>query len=516
MSGRPRTYRPITIAGGIRSSALRTPEKIALQEAERSLSYRHLVERINRVSNLVLHGLGVRPGDHAALMAPNCLEFVEITCGLAEAGVAAAMVNPRSTSDELAFICDDARARVLFVHASLAELARATAFETVERIVVIGPEYEQEIAASSTAPATVSLEEWDTFCIPYTAGTTGRPKGVLLPHRSRVLTFFAMGIEYGCYGPDGRALGVAPLYHGAGFAFSVAPIFFGGTCVIMPRFDPEEVLRQLAHQSITNVFLVPTHFHAIFGLGEETLGRYDTSGLETIISNAAPLPQATKEQIVAHFGEGRLFECYGSTEASIVSNLRPPDQLRKEQCVGQAFPCTTVRLLDLDGVDVAVGDVGELYSLSPFLFAGYWNRPEETEAAFRDGWFSAGDLGRFDEEGYLYLVDRKNDKIISGGVNIYPREIEEVLAAHPAVAEAAVFGIPDEHWGEAVRATVSLKPGASATEEELIEFCGTQVSAYKRPKHVDIVAQLPRNTAGKILRRELRERFWTDRERRIS
>ena len=154
-----------------------------------------------------------------------------------------------------------------------------------------------------------------------------------------------MGIEYGCYGPDGRALGVAPLYHGAGFAFSVAPIFFGGSCVILPRFDPEEVLYQLSHLGITNVFLVPTHFNGIFGLGDETLRKYDTSGLETIISNAAPLPQATKIRIVEHFGEGRLFECYGSTEASIVSNLRPPDQLRKEQCVGQTFPCTAIRLL---------------------------------------------------------------------------------------------------------------------------------------------------------------------------
>jgi long-chain acyl-CoA synthetase len=163
-----------------------------------------------------------------------------------------------------------------------------------------------------------------------------------------------------------------------------------------------------------------------------------------------------------------------------------------------------------------VGEVGELYSRSPFLFAGYWNQPDETAAAFRESWFTVGDLARQDEEGYLYLVDRKGDKIISGGVNIYPREVEEALARHPAVVEVAVFGIPDEHWGEAVRAAVSLRPGAVVSEQELIDFCGDQIADYKRPKHVDFLEHLPRNAAGKILRRELREPFWADRERRVS
>ena len=516
MSARPSTFRPITIAEGMRSSARRTPGKVALSEGERELTFSQLVERIDRVSNVALSGLGLRPGEHAALMSPNCLEFVELTCGLAEAGVPAAMVNPRSTPAEAAHVCDDAQARVLFVHPSLEERARSASFATVERIVTIGPEHERLLADARPSRPDARPEEWDVFCIPYTAGTTGLPKGVLLPHRARTLTFFAMGVEYGCYGPDGRSLAIAPLYHGGGFAFAVAPVFFGGTCEIMPRFDPEEVLRKIEALAITNTFMVPTHFHSLFGLGAETLDRYDMSSLKTVISNAAPLPQATKEKIVERFGEGLLFECYGSTEASIVSNLRPPDQLRKLQCVGQPFPCTELRILDPDGNDVPVGEVGELYSRSPFLFAGYWNQPDETAAAFRDSWFTVGDLARQDEEGYLYLVDRKGDKIISGGVNIYPREVEEALARHPAVVEVAVFGIPDEHWGEAVRAAVSLQPGAAVSEQELIDFCGDQIADYKRPKHVDFLEHLPRNAAGKILRRELREPFWADRERRVS
>jgi long-chain acyl-CoA synthetase len=272
----------------------------------------------------------------------------------------------------------------------------------------------------------------------------------------------------------------------------------------------------LTELRVTNTFMVPTHFAALFGLGEETLLRYDTGTLRTLISNAAPLSQVMKERIVAHFGEGVLFEIYGSTEAGIVSSLHPADQLRKEQCVGVPFPCTTVRLLDEQGEDVAPGEVGELYSRSPYLFNGYWKQPEQTAACFRDGFFSAGDLARQDDEGYIYLVDRKKDMIVSGGVNIYPREIEEVLARHPDVGEVAVFGVPDDFWGEAVHAAVVLLPGQSASEEALLDYCAEYLSNYKRPKAIDFVVSLPKNATGKILRRDLREPFWSGRERRIS
>jgi long-chain acyl-CoA synthetase len=293
------------------------------------------------------------------------------------------------------------------------------------------------------------------------------------------------------------------MFHGAGFAFSVAPIFFGGYTALHAKFDPELVLADLERLAITNVFMVPTHFQAIFGLGEATLARHRASQLRTIISNAAPLSQVLKERIVDHFGDGLLFEAYGSTEASIVSNLRPPDQLRKQQCVGQAFPCTEIRLLDDDGREVPVGEVGELYSRSPYLFNGYWRREADTERAMRDGWFSAGDLARFDEEGYLYIVDRKNDKIISGGVNIYPREVEEALLRHDAVVEAAVYGVPDEMWGEAVHATVVARERVDP--EDLIAFCASHLARFKLPKTIDFADRLPRNAAGKVLRRQLRD-----------
>jgi len=507
---------PITISDGMRSSMERTPDKVAFRESGRTLTYRALVGRIDRVSNGVAHGLGLARGERAAVLSPNTLEFVEIVCGLGEAGVPPALIGSRASADEVKFICEDAGARVLFVHPSLEELARAASPRSVEQVLVIGERYEQWLAASSPTRPAHRAEEWETFCTPYTAGTTGLPKGVLLPHRSRVLTFFSMAVEYGCYGPDDRAVAVAPLYHGAGFAFAVAPVFFGGTCEILPRFDPEQILRTLEATRATNVFLVPSHFEALFALGDAVLDRYDTSALRTIISNAAPLAQVTKERIVERFGDGLLFECYGSTEGGIVSNLRPPDQLRKLQCVGLPFPLTSVRLLDPDGNDVQAGEPGELFSSSPYLFSGYWNRPQETAAAVRDGWFSAGDIAYRDDEGYIYLIDRKNDKIISGGVNIYPREIEEVLVRHPAVLEAAVIGIPDQRWGEAVHAIVVLKPESVTAQESIIAFCADSIARYKLPKRVEFLPSLPRNATGKILRRELREPYWSGRTRQIS
>ena len=505
MSDRPFSYRSVLIADGIRASAQRVPTKTALSLGEDRLTYAQLVERINRVANLAHDGLGLSNGDRTALMAPNCLEFVEIVCGLATAGTPAAMINPRLTPGEVAYIANDSGARVLFVHESLAGVVEEAELETVERVVVIGGDYEELLAQARPQAPSAQLDEWDPFCISYTSGTTGNPKGAVLSHRSRALTFFAMAVEYGCYSPEDRAIAIAPLYHGGGFAFAMAPIAFGGSCEILPKFDPEHVLRLIPELGITNTFMVPTHFNALFALDESVREGADVASLRTIISNAAPLPQATKERIVDWLGGGILHETYGSTEGGIVTNLRPPDQLRKEQCVGLPFPCTEVRLLDGDGTEVKRGEIGELHSRSPYLFNGYWELPDATADAFHEGWLSVGDMARTDEEGYIYIVDRKKDMIISGGVNVYPREVEEVMHEHPAVAEVAVVGVPDEYWGEAVRAVVALRTDATATSEEIMEFCGSRLASFKLPKTLEFVDALPRNAAGKVLRRELRD-----------
>ncbi|WP_421717284.1 class I adenylate-forming enzyme family protein [Algiphilus sp.] len=498
------TYHDLTIAGGIRASAARNPDKPALAMGKRELTYRDLVSRLNRVGNGAVEGLGLG-GHRAAILTPNCLEFVELVAGLSEAGVTAVLINPKLTLDEIAYICEDSDSRVLFAHPDLAEVAHAV--PGIERVIVLGDNYEDWlIGAADTAPK-AHVSETDAFAMHYTAGTTGKPKGVLVSHRSRALTFFGMAVEYGCYGPDDRALGIAPMFHGAGLAFALAPVFFGGFCRILPRFDPEESLCLLAEGGYGTTFLVPTHFNAIFNLPQATLDRYRRpTQLRTIVSNAAPLAQAVKERIVDYFGDGILHETYGSTEGGIVTNLRPRDQLRKLQCVGLPFAHTEVRLLDENGQQVPQGEIGELFSRSPYLFNGYWNRPEATEEALRDGWLSVGDLAKRDEEGYIYLVDRKKDVIISGGVNIYPREVEECLHAHPGVAEAAVVGVADDYWGEMVKAFVVSRDGNNLDAETVMAHCTPRLASYKLPKEISFVDALPRNAAGKVLKRELRDR----------
>ncbi|MYE48833.1 MAG: long-chain fatty acid--CoA ligase [Gammaproteobacteria bacterium] len=499
----PASYRPLSVAGGIRAAMSRDPGKIAVRHGERERSYRDLVTRIDRVSAWMLDGLKLEPGTHGAILAGNCIEYLEIVAGAAQAGIPLATVNPGLSPREVAGICDDAEARVLFVDAERAELARDTDFASVERVFVIGDDLERRLAAARPRADLPPVHEWETFTIPYTSGTTGRPKGVLVSHRSRILQFHGMASEYGCYSPDDRFLGFTPLCHGGGLAFSIASIYLGGQLELLSRFDPGEVMRRLDEGAATGVFMVPTHFHAIFALQKAVLAKHSARALKSIISNAAALPQATKERIVDRFGDGLLHETYGSTEAGIVCNLRPADQLRKQRCVGQPFTSTEVRLLD-DDAEAGPGEVGELFSNSPFLFNGYWRKPRETAEAFRDGWVSVGDLARRDEEGYIYIVDRKKDMVISGGVNIFPREIEEELLRHTDILDAAVVGVPDERWGESLKAFVVLRAGATLNADELADFCEGRLARFKIPRRVETLPALPRNAYGKVLKGELR------------
>jgi long-chain acyl-CoA synthetase len=328
---------------------------------------------------------------------------------------------------------------------------------------------------------------------------------VLLGHRARALAFAAMAAEYGCFGPDDRFLAIAPLAHGAGAAFALAPLFFGGTVELLPKFDPVAVVTKLGTGGFTGVFLVPTQFHAMFELDEALLAAHRRTALKSMISNASALPQAMKERIVAQWGDGILHETYGCTEVGLSTNLRPPMQLLKQQCVGLPFPYTQVRLLDDDGRDVPAGEIGELFTTSPYMFNGYWQDGARHVPPMRDGWFSAGDLARQDDEGYVYIVDRKKDMIVSGGINIYPRQIEEVLYRHPAIGEVAVVGVPDPKWGERLRAYVVPRHGVTPTPDELIAHCSAELSAYKVPREYEVIDALPRNANGKVLKRMLAE-----------
>ncbi len=501
----PPLFRPVTVDSGIRAAACRTPGKTALREGTRNLTFRQLVDRIDRVA-CGAAGLGLRPGEAVALLAGNCLEYIELVCGLSAAGCAVATPSPRLAPTEIGYILADCGARVVFADPAQAEVVRD--LRPALHVVALGAEYEDWLArCQSGHQPEAPPAEWDTFSIPYTSGTTGKPKGVMLPHRARSLVYLAMAVEYGCYSPDDHALALAPLCHGAGLAFALAPVFFGGSCEVLRHFRPTELLDTLAETGATNVFVVPTHLQAILGLPDGVRERYrGRNALRTIICNAAPLAQATKLATLDYFGDGLLHETYGSTETGIVTNLRPVDQRRKERCVGLPFPLTEIALLDASGLPVAPGEVGELFARSPFLFNGYWGRPEESQAIVRDGqWVTGGDLARQDDEGFVYIVDRSKDVVITGGINVYPREVEEVLYAHPALAEAAVVGLPDPYWGEALRAFVVARPGMAVPDDAALDaWCRQFLAGFKVPRSFATVAALPRNPAGKVLKTVLR------------
>ena len=369
-------------------------------------------------------------------------------------------------------------------------------------MIEIGPDYEALLAGAQTPDILPRIDESDAWTIPYTSGTTGKPKGVVLSHRSRMLVGLICASEFGCFGPDDRFLAISPMSLGGGLGFPVSILSLGGSIEILDKFDPEVTLERLKNGGITGLFMVPTHFQMIFELPPETLAKYERPPIKSILANAAPLPQAMKERIIPYFGETVLNELYGATETGLVCNLRPRDQLRKVSCVGTPFAHVEAEIRREDGTVCDRDEVGELWSRAPIMFNGYWNRPEETAKAVKGGWVSVGDMARRDDEGFIYIVDRLKDMVISGGVNIYPREIEEVLFTHPAIADVAVVGIPDERWGERLKTFAVLRSPLSA--DDIAAFCADKIASYKIPKELAVVDTLPRNANGKVLKTELR------------
>lgn len=509
----------LTVGGMLSRSAKLYPEKIALKCENRSITFSELNKRVNQLGNGLL-SIGYKKGDKLSIVLPNSIEMVEVLFACAKIGVIAVPINIRLQSQEIEYIVQQSDSKGIIISEEFINLVEPIieklSFDN--RGIIVGNHrkddmyaYEQVINMGDSKEPPVEIMETDTWYLGYTSGTTGLPKGVILNHRTRILPILFN--EFG-FNSDDIQLLVMPMFHSNGIGFSLTAICRGATTVILKKFDPEEVLQTIHEERITFASMVPTMFNMILNLPENVKNRYDVSSVRLLVSSSAPLLTTTKERVLEFFKEMELIEFYGSSEAGIVTYLEPEDQYRKVRSVGKPGSFVKVKLLDENGNEVKPGEIGELFSFGPCA-DGYYKLEKETKEAFRDGWFSAGDMAMMDEEGYFYIVDRKKDMIISGGENIYPVEIEEVLSKHPAVYEAAVIGIPNELWGEQVHALIVLKPGANVSGEEIIEYSRTKLAGYKIPRSVEFVEDLPKNPTGKILKRILREKYWKTAERNI-
>jgi fatty-acyl-CoA synthase/long-chain acyl-CoA synthetase len=450
------------------------PDKLAFVCGEQRRTYGELNVRLNRIGN-ALKGLGVTRGDRVAIMAHNSLEGVETAAANSKIGAISVLLNYRLRGPEITYVLNDSGAKVIVAGPGLVSVVESARSQVPGEVVYVAigdevPEgwrrYDElvESASGELPPGEGGLGS----TMSYTSGTTGKPRGAYRPTGVPVPEILRICQVFELTEQDIHLL-AGPYYHSAPSFFVTVHLLLGATIVIQPKFDPVEALQLIERHHVTTTFMAPTLLQRLCEVPEEVAARYNTHSLRAIILAGAPCPYALKVRAVPRFGSC-LWEFYGATETGIVTVLRPADQLRKPGSCGTAGPGQEILLLDASGQPVPDGVPGELWTRNSWL-AQYYNQPEVTASRMQDGFFTVGDIAYRDAEGYYYICDRRIDMIISGGVNIYPAEIEAVLFEHPAVADAAVIGVPDEHWGESVKAVVALKPGAHATAEELIAFC---------------------------------------------
>jgi long-chain acyl-CoA synthetase len=498
--------------------ALIRPNKVALICGEREITYAAWNARARRVAH-ALSGLGVRAGDRVAVMAHNSIELLEIASGLSKLSAMAVQLNYRLRANEVAYILNDCSAKAVLVGPDLVDVVEQARSSVVNETLWVAIDhaapdgwhcYEDILQNASEEIFTGDIALGSA--ISYTSGTTGKPKGSYRPRGVPAEDVIQLVQAFALAESDVHLL-AGPYYHSAPSVFVSLHTLLGATIVVQPKYDAVEALQLIERHKITTTFMAPTLLQRLCDVPEEIFAQYDTHSLHSIILGGAPCPHVLKVRAIERFGEC-LWEFYGATETAVVTLLKPADQLRKPGSCGTVGPAQEIRLLDADGHEVPIGEPGEMWARNPWL-AEYYNKPEATASNMRDGFFSVGDIAYRDAEGYYFICDRKIDMIISGGVNIYPAEIEAVLTGHPAVADVAVIGIPHEQWGESVQAVVELRAGASATSEELIAFCAQHLADYKKPRHVDFVAELPRNPAGKLLKTAIRAPYWQSAGRQI-
>jgi fatty-acyl-CoA synthase len=496
------------------------PGKVAYQMAEsgETLTYRDLEDRSNQAAH-VFRSLGLNPGDHIALMMENCLTFLEICWAAQRSGLYYTAISRYLTEGEIAYILEDCGAKAFIISPAALSATRTIAESKPAGLSLFickgtAPGFRSWEDATAAHPANPIADEtfgWDML---YSSGTTGRPKGVLRPFTPqsigtptallKVLCMERFGLS-----EDSIYLSPAPLYHSAPLRFSMMSAALGGTAIIMERFDAEEFLRLVEKHRVTHAQLVPTMFIRMLKLPDAARLRYSTASLQRAIHAAAPCPVEVKRRMIEWWGP-ILLEYYGGTESIGITIVDSPEWLKFPGTVGRAA-YGTLKIAGEDGTEMPRGTPGTVYFADSPKFA-YHNDPEKTAKAYnKRGWATLGDIGTVNSEGYLFLIDRAANMIISGGVNIYPQECEDVLIGHPAVADVAVFGIPDEEMGEQVKAVVLPKDGTETgpeLEAELIAFCRARLSPIKCPKSVDFVSEFPRTPTGKLLKRLLRDKYW--------
>jgi long-chain acyl-CoA synthetase len=478
------------------------PDRPAVRMDDLVLTYRQLHDGAARVTSLLL-AAGIEPGDRVGLMLPNVPAFPIAFYGALGAGAVVVPMNPLLKGREVAYYLGDSGAKVIFAwNAAAGEAAKGAADAGAQLITVDEPDLSGPLAGVTPQTSWPDAADDDDAVILYTSGTTGTPKGAQLTHGGLARNASLTAQTLLNNSPDDVMMGCLPLFHVFGLTCGLnATVTAGGTLTLLPRFDPGKALEIIERDAVTIFEGVPTMYAAI--LHHPAADPSHAASLRLCVSGGAAMPVEILRGFEEKFG-CIILEGYGLSETSPVASFNHPDKVRKPGSVGTPVEGVELRLVGNDGATVPPGEVGEIAIRGHNVMKGYWGRPEATAEAIPDGWFRTGDLARIDEEGYYFIVDRKKELIIRGGYNVYPREIEEVLHEHPAVAEAAVIGIPHDSLGEEVGAAVALKPGAAATPEELRAFTKERVAAYKYPRHVWLVAELPKGPTGKILRREVR------------
>ena len=510
--------------GSVEFWAEHTPDAKALCEGERYLTYSQWNALADRVAEVLATRAAVAAGDRVAVCTSNRIEWFIGQAAIAKLGAVLVPVSYRLTPAEIHYIVADCGARAFIFDAEDADAmarvwtdqpATLTASSVKLALGVMRSHRDDVLSFADVerhAPAAPRFAQAGPRSIVYTSGTTGRPRGVVTarpngpkPGASDRPKPQPSSLPPPAPGSERNLLG-APLNHAAGQASARATHATGGCVYIMPRFDAAEALRVIAREKITMSFLVPTMLNRIVNLPEDVLAAHDVSSIRVITTGASPCPQSVKEKVVAYFGNHCLYESYGSTEVGLVTRMLPQDHLRKPGSCGRVLDNVAIKLVDHEGKAVPEGGIGEIHVKTPLMIERYLNQGTPDEII--DGFFATGDVGRIDADGFLYILDRKKDMIIAGGVNIYPAEIENALREHPAVLDAAVFGVPHAEWGEEVKAVVECKDGRAVTERDLLAFVADELAGYKRPRSIEFVREIPRNAAGKPLKAAMRAPYW--------